>query len=54
MEFLLSRLKKKSVNVKLKTLLVLRNVLDKGSTEFNRSLRKQSEDIKEMKSFSGM
>ena len=52
-EFLMSRLKKKSLNVKLKTLLVLRNVLDKGSSEFSRSLRKQSEDIKEMKTFSG-
>lgn len=54
MEFLFSRLKKKSLNVKLKTLLVLRNILDNGNNiDFAKCLRKQLKEVKFYTTFSG-
>ncbi len=52
-EFLVSRLKRTSFNIKLKTLLVLRNVLDEGSVDFAPCLRKQSNEVKFYTTFSG-
>ncbi|XP_057310792.1 uncharacterized protein LOC130648730 isoform X4 [Hydractinia symbiolongicarpus] len=51
--FLVERLKKKSLHVKLKVLMVMRNVLEKGNGEFASGLRKQASGVRECKGISG-
>ncbi|XP_065065662.1 AP-4 complex accessory subunit tepsin-like isoform X1 [Rhopilema esculentum] len=52
-EFLTERLKKASPHVKLKVLLIMKAVVRKGHKEFQQSLSKQSQGIREAKNFSG-
>jgi hypothetical protein len=53
LEHLLRRLKKDSSAVKLKTLLVLRHVIQKGNSFFRRELQRRTEDIRECLYFKG-
>lgn len=46
MNYLLSRLKKKSVHTKLKTLKILKYCVEKGDEGFVQDLQKRSEDLR--------
>ncbi|XP_047143340.1 uncharacterized protein LOC101234304 isoform X1 [Hydra vulgaris] len=52
-DFLIDRLKKKSLHVKLKALQVIRYVVDRGHREFTIYIRKNSNSIRELQSLNG-
>ncbi|XP_065659119.1 uncharacterized protein LOC101234304 isoform X4 [Hydra vulgaris] len=52
-DFLIDRLKKKSLHVKLKALQVIRYVVDRGHKEFTIYVRKNSNNIRELQSLNG-
>eukprot|EP01147_Barroeca_monosierra_P010711 gene10711-2807_t len=53
MNYLLSRLKKKSVHTKLKTLKILKYCVEKGDEGFVQDLQKRSEDLRLVTEFKG-